>query len=575
MATRDDRSPVRIALATPEDREAIYRLRHDVYARELHQHPENAECRLTDAIDAFNECFAATIDGKLVGCISVTPPGHEKYSIDRYLSRDELPFPCDEKLYEVRLFTVDSRHRGSSLAALLMYTALRWVESQGGLRIIAIGRREILGLYRRAGLRPLGRRIQSGAVQFELMTATIDELREGFPQFRRLIEKLEVSVDWHLPIPFLTPARCEHGGAFWDAIGDELQTLERSNSVINADVLDAWFPPAPKVMAAIEEHLAWIIRTSPPAGCEGMIRVIAQTRGIDSRCVLPGDGSSPLIFLAFREWLRPASRTLILDPTYGEYAHVLERVVRCKVDRLELSPDDGYRLDPSRLAERLEQRYDFVVLVNPNSPTGRHVPRAELEAVLSESPASTRIWIDETYVDYAGPDESLERFAAASENVIVTKSMSKVYALSGLRAAYLCAAPRIVEELKAFTPPWAVSLPAQVAAIAALRDTGYYAARWAETHALRAELAEALSTRLGLEIVPGVANFILCRLPPGGPDAATVCERCRTRGLYIRDASGMSPRLGSHAIRIAVKDRATNRKIVEILGETIPVPRSQ
>ena len=202
-------------------------------------------------------------------------------------------------------------------------------------------------------------------------------------------------------------------------------------------------------------------------------------------------------------------------------------------------------------------------------PTGRHVPGAELAAALAKAPASTRVWIDETSVDYAGPNESLERFAAASENVIVSKSMSKVYALSGLRAAYLCAPPRIVEELKELTPPWAVSLPAQIAAIEALRDTKYYAARWAETHSLRAELVEALSARLRMEIVPSVTNFIFCRLPQDAPSATATCARCRTRGLYLRDASGMSPRCGTHAVRIAVKDRETNRKVVEILGEVI------
>src|SRR5204863_2860682 len=99
------------------------------------------------------------------------------------------------------------------------------------------------------------------------------------------------------------------------------------------------------------------------------------------------------------------------------------------------------------------------------------------------------VWLDETYVDYISAAESLETFAAASRNVVVCKSMSKVYALSGARAAYLCGPAPLLEELRALTPPWAVGLVGQVAAVAALQDPDYYAARYAETRRLREQLA--------------------------------------------------------------------------------------
>src|SRR5262249_43456948 len=145
--------------------------------------------------------------------------------------------------------------------------------------------------------------------------------------------------------------------------------------VINADVLDAWFDPSPKVLDALRDHLPWLLRTSPPTGCEGMIRAIARARGVASRSILPGAGSSGLIFLALRQWLTATSRVLILDPMYGEYAHVLERVVGCKVDRLQLERQEGYALAPAQLRKAIARGYDWVILVNPNSPTGQHLHR--------------------------------------------------------------------------------------------------------------------------------------------------------------------------------------------------------
>ena len=419
---------------------------------------------------------------------------------------------------------------------------------------------EVREIYAKAGLQPYGAEFRSGAVRFVLMSGLASAIRERIDP--GLLARLEQEAAWDLAIPFHKPAECFHGGAFFEAIGDGFEHLDRSASVINADVLDAWFPPSPRVISALREHLPWLLRTSPPVGCEGMIRTIARTRGVDSDCILPGAGSSNLIYLALREWLTPRSRVLLPDPAYGEYAHVLEKVIRCRVDRVALSRDDRYRLDPRRL---LRPGYDLIILVNPNSPTGAHVPRQELEEFLRRVPAATLVWIDETYVDYTGADQSLEQFAVTRENVVVCKSMSKVYALSGARCAYLCAAPHLLEKLRSITPPWAVSLIGQVASVAALGDPDYYAERYRQTHELRTRLRDGLAA-LGLDVMPSTANFLLCHLPADGPSAADVVTKCREHGLFIRDTSTMGV---CNAVRIAVKDRPVNEQMTGILSRTL------
>jgi histidinol-phosphate/aromatic aminotransferase/cobyric acid decarboxylase-like protein len=557
-----DRLVVRIA--TEQDRESIYRQRHEVYARELAQHPTNTVGRLTDSLDAFNHYIVASAHDEVVGFVSITPPGGPSYSIDKYFKREQLPFPVDDRLYEIRLLTVPQSSRRSLLASALMYAAFRWVEARGGTRIVAIGRKEIRNIHLRVGLKPTGQDIQSGAVTYGLLHGTMADIHAALPGVRPILDRVQSEMSWQIGVAFDTPAACYHGGEFFEAVGDDFQTLERLDSIINADVLDAWFPPSPRVVSALEQRLPQILRTSPPTGCEGLVRTIARVRGVGPECILPGAGSSDLIFLALRHWLTTESRVLILDPSYGEYAHVLEQVVGCRVDRLTLPRAGQYRLDPGRLELSMAGEYDLIVLVNPNSPTGQHVPRKELEDALRKAPPATRVWVDETYVDYVGPDQSLEPFAARSENVLVCKSMSKTYALSGARVAYLCAGPHQLESLRTLTPPWTVGLPGQIAAVKALEDPAYYAAKYQETHSLRRKLVESLKP-LGWEVVPSVTNFVLCHLPDNGPDAETLVGCCRERGLFLRNVSSMGTNLGNRVIRIAVKDAATNRKIVEIL----------
>ena len=167
------------------------------------------------------------------------------------------------------------------------------------------------------------------------------------------------------------------------AVGEEFDALDRLDSVINADVLDAWFPPSPRRSPPSQQHLPRLLRTSPPTGCEGLVRTIARARGVEPDCILPGAGSSDLIFLALAALADAAVPGA--DPRSD-----LRRIPACAGarDRLpggSVGPPSRARNTGSTRAvstRRLAGGYDLVVLVNPNSPTGQHVPREELERVL-------------------------------------------------------------------------------------------------------------------------------------------------------------------------------------------------
>ena len=565
----------RISIADDSDRESIYGLRHQVYAEELRQHRMTQNGMLSDSLDAFNDYIVAKIDGRLAGFVSITPPGFGKYSIDKYLAREDVDLAFDEGLYEARILTVARPHRGTRLAAALMYAAGRWVEHRGGTQLVAMGRIEVLNIYLKHGFKPLGRQIKSGDVTFELLSASIPQLRDAVERRHSFYRRLEKEFEWGLPFPLSKQPRCFHGGAFFDAIGTDFETLERKDRIVNADVLDAWFPPSPLAVNALRDQLPWLMRTSPPAQCEGLRRAIARHRGVDEENILPGAGSSDLIYLAFRQWLNENSRVLVLDPMYGEYVHILENVIGCQVDRMILPRRDGYVVDLEELRARAALAYDLIVLVNPNNPTGQHIASHKLIDFLHCVPRSTRVWVDEAYIDYVSRDESLERFAAESENTIVCKTMSKVYALSGMRVAYLCGSPRQLFDLASITPPWAVSLPAQVAAVKALGDDAYYELRYEETHKLRQQLMVGLRGVGIQEIVAGQANYLMFHLEPDQPIAAAVVSEARKQGVFLRDVSSMGCELGPRALRITVKDEETNKRILSVLKTVLSVRSSR
>jgi histidinol-phosphate/aromatic aminotransferase/cobyric acid decarboxylase-like protein/N-acyl-L-homoserine lactone synthetase len=545
----------KIVEAGPEERQHIYRMRHDIFAIELGQHSVNNEGKLTDALDEHNIYLVLYSGTTVAGFVSITPPASPRFSIDKYFDRESLPFDLDESTFEVRLLSVLPGFRNSSAAIKLMHGSLKYVQAHGGRRIVAIGRQEILRLYERCGLTSCNLSARSGAVNYQLMIGETSVMATRATELHNVIGR-ERPLEQH----------CYHGGAFYEAVGDRFDDLSRRNEVINSDTLDAWFSPSPNAIKALRDNLAWIMRTSPPTHANGLEAVIAESRNVDASAVLAGAGSSDLMFLAIPKLLAKKPRVGMIDPMYGEYRHIIEHLCDARIELLHLDAEMEFRVDIDQL-DVLASSCDILFLVNPNSPTGQHVDAETLRKLICLHP-DTHFWVDETYVDYAGSNQSLELLASTRMNVTVCKSLSKCYGLSGMRAAYLVSHPSLIHSLRKFSPPWAVSHAAQIASVHALQDKEYYEDRIMETHALREELAKGLHG-LGITVYPGVANFLLCELASPHFSAARLIADCRMKKCYIRDVRSMGSFRNDRFFRITVMSREDNKQLLALLAESL------
>lgn len=361
-----------------------------------------------------------------------------------------------------------------------------------------------------------------------------------------------------------------HGGDFFQGIGEDFSTLENSEHVINADVLDAWFDPSPKVLEKIKTHLPFIMRTSPPNYSEGLIRTLSEVRGIPKENILTGGGSSDLIFTFFPNKVLAGDKVLILDPMYGEYQHILENVIEADVIRFFLKKENDFKISTDLLIDSINKNLPkMVVLVNPNSPTGQYLPREELLKVLKAISPHILFVIDETYIEYIDRKYSLEKDVLTFENLVIIKSMSKVYALSGARAAYMVASKKIIDELSSFVPPWAVSLIGQIAGVEALKDEGYYKEKYQETAQLRQEMIDELSKIKSIKIYPSVGNFFLFELLDAEADSEQIVTMLRKQNIYIRNTESMSVQFSNKFIRIAVKSKESNQRVISELIKSL------
>ena len=555
-----------IDTATDADREVVERLRHEVYAVELGHYPVQPDGVLREQSWADTVYLAVRDGGGVAGFVAITPPWAPRFGIERYVDGPGR----GPDVFEVRALTVDRRARTGLAAAALMVGALRWIAGHGGRSIVAMGRDDLIDTYVRLGLAGRGAAFAAGAQRYRVLTAAVAELeRHAERRHRRLVRAVAEGIDWRLDVPRGLGEGSEHGGRSITVVGPRFELMAERESIVPADVLDAWFPPAPGALAALAEDPAWLSHTSPPADATGLRDAIAATRSIPRESVVVGAGSSDLIYRALPQIVHSGSRVLLVRPTYGEYPHLLERVLGARVDYLRLREADDWALDLAELRETLRREYDLVVLVNPANPVGGHVPRDDLAPVLAGAPPSTWIWVDEAYVDYTGPDQSLECLAVTVDRLIVGKSLSKVYGLSGHRAAYLATSPDNAARLRRLCPPWPVSLPGQLAAVRALADPAHYRRAWAATARLRGNLATRLSALPEVRVLESAANFVLLRLPQPC-SAARVVQACRDAGVYLRDLSPLSADLCGRWVRVAVRTPDENERVAQALGRALP-----
>jgi histidinol-phosphate aminotransferase len=319
----------------------------------------------------------------------------------------------------------------------------------------------------------------------------------------------------------------------------------------------------------------------PPAGAEALRHVeigrypdrtaqplrlaLAARLGLDPDQILAANGSSELIWLAALVYARPApERVLVVGPTYGEYERAAQ-VAGAAVVHLAARAENGFRPDCAQIAAQVRrERPRMVWLCNPNNPTSISLPRAEVETILAACiDAGALLVVDEAYLAFVDEPGSLLDLVA-SEHLLLLRSMTKDYALAGLRLGYAIGTQRMAGLLRAIQPPWSVNAAAQAAGLAALEDGAHLERAREEVRRARAVLVAGLET-LGLRVTPPAANFILVEVG----EAAAVRARLLEYGCAVRDCTSFG--LPRH-VRIAVRTQPECARLLAAFREVLAQP---
>lgn len=353
-----------------------------------------------------------------------------------------------------------------------------------------------------------------------------------------------------------------HGGNIY-RLAEELGVSGKNIIDFSASINPLGIPDT--VMSELRKKLAFY-RNYPDPDCKQLVSLLAKRDRVAPDSIICGNGSTELIYLVARV-LCPR-KILIPAPTFSEYERACKTAgYEFRVMSYELKEENAFAISPDEFIKHM-QGCNMAFLCNPNNPTGKLLAKdASLKIAGAARKYKCYLVIDEAFMNFC-PENSLINEVRNNPYLIILRSMTKFYALSGFRIGYGVFPRYLIPKLKEHKEPWTVNSLAQKAAEVALKDR-VYRERTFRLIKKEKRFLEKSFRKIGLDFFGSAVNFYLLRTERAGQ----IYEGLRRRGMLVRDCSNFAG-LDRTYIRIAVKSRKENamllREIGEIMKERIP-----
>ena len=316
--------------------------------------------------------------------------------------------------------------------------------------------------------------------------------------------------------------------------------------------------PPPQALAAYHDAAAHIARY-PPLYPHDLAARLARRHRVAPDNVVVGNGSTQLIHLLART-LRPR-RPFVVIPTFSEIANAMI-VAGATPSAMPTCRERSFAIEIDQAEHALEQDADAIFIGRPNSPTGAMLSTGDA-AEISARCSSRGCWcvFDEAFIDFAGEEHSVIRLAAEDLHVVVLRSLTKMFAIAGLRLGYLVAGRDVARRLREAIEPWSVNVVAERVGDACLDVAEDVVARSRALIATeRAHLDSALASIEGIHTFVSSANFLMLEVDEHRR-AIDFAQHMFSRGIAVRDLRDL-PGCGPGMYRIAVRLREENEQLI-------------
>jgi threonine-phosphate decarboxylase len=355
-----------------------------------------------------------------------------------------------------------------------------------------------------------------------------------------------------------------HGGNIYEA--------SLNYGIKEADILDFSSNINPlglskKIREVLISNIDRLIEYPDPE-CNTLREELSKYLNIPKDVIAVGNGASEMIYSLF-DVLKP-TRVLMPAPCFTEYERVA-RIHGSKICYYELKEEDEFRLCMKDFILQIKDNIDTVLLCNPNNPTSTLIDNRDILSLIEYAKErDVNVIIDEAFIELTigGNNNSIVEYLQKYNNIFIIRALTKILAIPGLRIGYALGNLKIINEIWERKTPWSVNTFACNIGKVMTGDTEYfeYTSSW-----LRSEkewLYNELCKNKYLKVFKPDTNFILLKLCDCGITSSKLKEMLILKGILIRDASNFQF-LDNRFFRIAIKDRKSNAKIIEVLKDIL------
>lgn len=317
------------------------------------------------------------------------------------------------------------------------------------------------------------------------------------------------------------------------------------------------YGPSPKAIAALQAAAPGMHRY--PSTDHAQLRAaIGEVHHVDPARVICGVGSDEILHLLCQAYVGPGDEVI-----HTRHGFAVYRICTLAAGGTPVEvPERNRHVDVDEILAAVTDRTRMVFVTNPGNPTATMLSEAEITRLAEGLPTQTLLVLDAAYAEFVEGFDGGAAFVEAHDNVVMTRTFSKLYGLGGLRVGWGYAAQHIIDVLNRIRGPFNLSLPALAAAEAGLRDSEYTAFCLSENARLRVWLAEQLAA-LGVPSDPSFTNFLLARF--SSETEANACyAHLLQAGLIVRQMGGYKL---PETLRITIGDDDACKRLVAAVAE--------
>ena len=318
---------------------------------------------------------------------------------------------------------------------------------------------------------------------------------------------------------------------------------------------------SPKAIAAYREDAGHLERY-PDGSATALRKAIAAHYGLNADRIVCGAGSDELLSLLAHVYLGPGTEAIY--SAHGFMVYPIATMARGA--KPIVAPEKNLHTDVDAILKLVNERTRLVWLANPNNPTGTYIPFDEVKRLHRGLPGNVVLVLDAAYAEFVRKNdyEAGIELVATSENVVMTRTFSKIYGLAGARLGWAYCPAHMADAMNRVRGPFNVTSGALAAGVAALADVAHFEANLAHNDRWLERYTTELSA-IGLKLTPSVCNFHLVQFPESGAKTAPAADSfLKSKGIILRRMDGYGLK---QALRLTIGTDEENQKVVAALKE--------